>query len=173
MSLSPYGADGQKMRSQQEKFSISSIYLPLVVPWYQIHLRSGARVDFLSWPWKNPVSASLQNAGPGGNVSLNWLHIKIQKVAHQEFVQNRLNPLHAFNAPLSWKWMVVGPCLVSLAWNPSIWIKVCTVLCCIEKGSFRTQIHTHNHKTQPKMCPVRGVSQAILATFCHSVCSKV
>lgn len=30
-------------------------------------------------PRQNPVSVSLQRTGPGGNVSLLWLHIKIQK----------------------------------------------------------------------------------------------
>lgn len=48
---------------------------------------------------QNPVSVSLQSTGPGENVSLLWLHIKIQKVTHKESIQTALIPLHASVAP--------------------------------------------------------------------------
>lgn len=50
-------------------------------------------------PQQNPVSVSLQSTGPGENVSLLWLHIKIQNVSLKELIQTALNPLHASIVP--------------------------------------------------------------------------
>lgn len=51
-------------------------------------------------PQQNPVSVSLQSAGPGGNVSLLWLHIKLQKGLSERVYSNSVKSTTRFHCSI-------------------------------------------------------------------------
>lgn len=94
-------------------------------------------------PRRNPVSVSLQSTGPGGNASLLWLHIKIQKGISLRVYSNSFKSTTCSHCSVVFTMICCGAVLGFLGIK-SIHLNQRFALLCW-KGQ---QIHNHKNTTQ-------------------------
>lgn len=165
--LSLYGEGWAKKKKgglHREKFRICGIYPP---PCAAI-LKSNEVQEWTSClhPQQNPVSVSLQSTRPGENVSLLWLHIKIQKISHGEFIQTAFKSTTCIHCSIVFKMNGGGAALgflgiKSIHGNHSF---APTAPWCWTGQQIQ--------KTKLKLCGLLDAAQVILVTLSCSVCSK-